>query len=166
MVVTASARGINIGGNSFKLNALQAIDLSPDGVNPIDLDVGATGANDSQNYPILTSASGTASTGTVTGNLQSANDTYLIRLFRNEACDADGYGEALRYVGETSVTINNAGPASNGSATFSATVNVDGESFLDGLITAIATDAQGNSSEVSACIAYTPGPQIFSNGFE
>lgn len=166
VVVTSAARRINIASNTYKLNTLQAIDLSPDGVNPIDLDVGASGANDQQNYPTLTSASGSASAGTVTGNLQSANDTYVIRLFRNDACDVDGFGEALRYVGETSVTISNAGPASNGSATFVATVNVDGESFLDGLISAIATDSQGNTSEVSSCIAYTQGPQIFSNGFE
>ena len=166
VVVTSAARRINIASNQFKLNGLQAIDLSPDGVNPIDLDVGATGANDQQNYPSLTSASGTATTGTVTGNLLSANDSYVIRLFRNDACDANNFGEALRYVGEASVTISNAGAASNGSASFSATVNVDGESFLDGLISAIATDSQGNTSEVSACIAYTQGAQIFGNGFE
>ena len=166
VVVTSAARRINIASNQFKLNGLQAIDLSPDGVNPIDLDVDATGANDQQNYPSLTSASGTATTGTVTGNLLSANDSYVIRLFRNDACDANNFGEALRYVGEASVTISNAGAASNGSASFSATVNVDGESFLDGLISAIATDSQGNTSEVSACIAYTQGDQIFGNGFE
>ena len=166
VVVTSAARRINVASNSYKLNAFQAIDLAPNGVNPIDLDVGAVGANDQQNYPTLTSASGTASTGTVIGNLQSANDTYVIRLFRNDACDSDGYGEALRYVGETAITISNAGAASNGSAVFSATVNVDGESFSADLITAIATDSQGNTSEVSACIAYTQGPQIFSHGFE
>jgi hypothetical protein len=167
VVVTSSARRIGIHSNSYLMNTFQAIDLSPDGVNPIDLDVGQIGANDQQNYPTLTSASGTASTGIVIGNLQSTNDTYTIRLYRNDVCDSNGYGEALHYVAQTAITIANAGPTSNGSATFSANLDVHPAANLLGeFITAIATDSQGNTSEVSACIPYSPGPLLFSNGFE
>jgi hypothetical protein len=35
-------------------------------LNPIDLDVGQTGANDQQNYPTLTKAEGTQKEGEVT----------------------------------------------------------------------------------------------------
>ncbi len=166
VVVLADARRISIGGNYYFQNALQAIDLSPNGVNPIDLDVGATGANDQQNYPTLTDASGSATSGTATGNLQSANDTYVIQFFRTASCDANGYGEADLYIGETVVTISNAGPSSNGSAAFVAALHSDNVSLLTGVITAIATDSQGNASEVSACTPFLPGPLIFANGFE
>jgi hypothetical protein len=33
-------------------------------------------------------------------------------------------------------------------------------------ITAIAIDAEGNSSEISGCRVFTLGPEIFTDGFE
>jgi len=165
VVVLAASRRVRILNNTITQNAQQAIDLSPDGVNPIDLDVGAVGANDGQNYPTLLEASGAAQTGRVRGVLESKNGTFLVQFFRNNECDANGFGEARAWIGQVNVTIVNAGQASNGSAIFQADV-FSAPSLMGRPITAIATDSQGNSSEVSACITYTQGTGIFRNGFE
>jgi len=165
LVVLAAARRVRLTYNVFQSNGLLAIDLSPDGVNPINLDVGATGANDQQNYPTLTAASGSGFSGTVSGNLQSANGTYSIQFNWNKPCDASGYGEGSSYMGETQVSITNAGPAANGSASFSAPVTASGGKLIGSAITAIAIDEEGNSSEMSACIPYQE-TAIFADGFE
>jgi len=156
---------VRFANNSIANNALQAIDLSPDGVNPIDLDVDATGATDQQNYPTLTYAGGTSDAGTVSGLLESANGTYLIQFFRSSTCDANGYGEAETWIGQTSATISNAGPFSNGGMGFTGDVVSPSGSNIGAYITAIATDEEGNSSEVSACTIYREAA-IFANGFE
>ncbi len=165
VVVLSTARRVNIYANQISGSTLQAIDLSPNGVNPIDLDVGATGANDQQNYPTLTAANGNADAGVVVGNLSSANGSYRIQFFATSGCDADGYGESATYAGETHVVIANATAAANGNIGFAADLfgNI---SLLGRAITAIATDEEGNSSEVSACITYVQGPQLFKDGFE
>jgi len=165
LVVLTASRKVRFANNSIANNALQAIDLSPDGVNPIDLDVDATGANDQQNYPTLTYAGGTSDAGTVSGLLESANGTYLIQFFRSSTCDANGYGEAETWIGQTSATISNAGPFSNGGMGFTGDVVSPSGSNIGAYITAIATDEEGNSSEMSACIPYQE-TAIFADGFE
>ena len=79
--------------------------------------------------------------------------------------DADGFGEAQSWIGQVEVGIANATAGANGSAGFSAQVAGTGN-LLGRSITAIAIDADGNSSEASACIDYEQGPQIFRDGFE
>jgi len=165
LVVLTASRRVDFTNNGISDNGQQAIDLSPDGVNPIDNDVGQTGANDQQNYPALAKAEGTAVSGTVTGTLASANGTYRIQFFRTIDCDANGYGEAGQWIGQTNVTITNAG-AANGSVAFSGNVIAPSASNFGFDITAIATDSEGNSSEVSACVPYVPGPIVFEDGFE
>lgn len=165
VAIVTPARRVRLWNNRISNSALQAIDISPDGVNDIDLDVGASGANDSQNFPILVDAIGSDDAGEVTGVLESENGSYIIQFFRNGACDADGFGEAQSWIGQVEVDITDATADSNGSASFRAAVAGPGNLF-DKLITAIALDEEGNSSEASACIAYEEGPQIFRNGFE
>lgn len=165
IAIVTPARRVRLYTNSITASAQQAIDISPDGVNDIDLDVGATGANDGQNFPILVDAIGMNHAGEVSGVLESANGSYLIQFFRNAACDADGFGEAQTWVGQVQVSIGNATANANGSASFRADIAGPGNLF-DTFITAIATDEEGNSSEASACIAYEEGPQIFRDDFE
>ncbi len=165
IAIVTPARRVRLYNNSISSSALQAIDVSPDGVNDIDLDVGATGANDSQNFPILVDAIGSNDAGEVTGVLESANGSYIVQFFRNGVCDADGFGEAQSWIGQTAVTITNATPDANGSASFSADIAGTGNLF-NKFITATAIDEEDNSSEASACIAYEVGPQIFRDGFE
>jgi hypothetical protein len=165
LVVLSASRRVEIARNRISRNAGQGIDLSPDGINPIDNDVGQTGANDGLNFPSLILAEGTPNFGHVYGTLQSRNGTYRIELFANADCDAGGFGEAELPIGSGTVEIGDATVA-NGSATFRIAVEDRADSLIGREITAIAIDANGNSSEISACRAYTFGTPIFTDGFE
>lgn len=160
VVVLSTARRVGIYANYISDNAYQAIDLSPDGINPLNLDVGATGANDDQNRPEILYATGNAHGITVFGRLTSENGQYDIGVYATPTCDDNGYGEAGMPVGTTPMTISTATAVANGLATFTA--NLPGSPGLGGMaITAIATDELGNSSETSACVTL-----LLRDGFE
>ncbi|HWT16352.1 MAG TPA: right-handed parallel beta-helix repeat-containing protein [Patescibacteria group bacterium] len=160
IVVLTEARRVSIIANYISDNVRQAIDLSPDGVNPLNLDVGATGANDDQNRPEILYATGNDDGITVFGRLTSANGSYDISLYSTPSCDANGYGEAGMLVGSTTMIIGNATAVSNGLVTFTA--ELPGSPGLGGTaITAIATDELGNSSETSGCVTL-----LLRDGFE
>jgi hypothetical protein len=124
---------------------------------PNDLGDGDTGANNLQNYPVITAVTiGPKTQATVSGTLNSsANKTYRVEFFANASCDPSGNGEGKKFLGSTNVT----------------TVGNDGAFGPIGLavpadrhvITATATDPDNNTSEFSVC-----GTQdtIFSDGAE
>jgi hypothetical protein len=122
-----------------------------DGVSPNDpCDGDGGGANELQNYPVLTAASVSGGVTTIQGTLDSvSNTTYRIEFFANTACDVSGYGEGERYLGSVDVISD-----SNCSATINAAVaaTTPGE-----MITATATDPANNSSEFSACLEVQNG---------
>ena len=96
------------------------IDLAPLGVNPNDAQDPDTGPNGLQNRPVLTSASST--NNNVQGTINTTPNTHVVLTFyRNDACDASGFGEGQFGVG------------SGGGGTFQDVVGVD-------------TDASGNAS--------------------
>lgn len=160
VVVLSTARRVGIYANYISDNAYQAIDLSPDGINPLNLDVGATGANDDQNRPEILYATGNEHGITVFGRLTSENGLYDIGVYATPNCDANGFGEAGMPVGTTTMTISTATAVANGLVTFTA--NLPGSPGLGGMaITAIATDELGNSSETSACVTL-----LLRDGFE
>ena len=133
--------------NSIHSNAGLGIDLNNDGVTANDTGDGDTGANNLQNFPVLTSALWASSGVTrIYGTLNTtANMTTTVELFLNAVCHASGYGE-----GETlldTITIVTDG---NGDATFSH--DSAGLLPLDYYVTATATDYQNNTSEFSACV--------------
>ena len=68
--VTGGA-GNAILGNSILANSGLGIDLLPDGVTPNDSGDGDTGANDLQNFPVLTSAASDSASTTIEGTLSS-----------------------------------------------------------------------------------------------
>jgi parallel beta-helix repeat protein len=110
---------------------------------------GDGGPNGLQNHPVITlavdtSAVGTSATVSVSGTLASApNSSYAIELFVNPNCQSGDYGAASTYLTALDVATN-----SSGNATFSATLN----DVLAGMaISATATDAQNNTSELSNC---------------
>lgn len=145
------------------------MDLAPNGVNLNGNDTGATGANASQNYPVLASAAGGANAGQVSGTLQSANGTYEISIYRSTVCDPSGHGEGRAFIGAATVTISNGTANADGTASFTANV-VDDSIDLDGNpITAMAArrggPGDGNTSEFSACIEYA-SVELFDDGFE
>lgn len=142
------------------------IDLAGDGVTPNDADDADVGVNDLQNFPELTSASPLA-----TGNLLppqlairgvlhgTPHARVTLDLFADSACDPSGAGEGERLfplvLGATTVTIPSAGVVA-----FSATALVPSLSPLDwSYVAATATDADGNTSEFSSCIAVAPAAE-------
>lgn len=167
LVVLSAVKNADFLGNEIIGNEGLGIDMSPDGVNPIDTDTGATGANNGQNFPELFAASGSAQQGQISGRLRSANGSFSVTFYRSSNCDGSGFGEGREMIGGTVVTIANGTAATDGAANFTATVTTDGNLAGDE-ITAIATrkgPSRGSSSEFSACIPYVI-ENLFTNGFE
>jgi Periplasmic copper-binding protein (NosD) len=172
LAVVTPARRAELVRNTFFGNTGLAIDLSPDGVNPIDLDVGQTGANDQQNYPEILSARGSSVQGEIRYRLQSANGTYRIQFFANLGCfpSSSGFTQARYFLAETTLNLTCATATTNCSVASSLLVN-NSEQFIDNLInkgiTAIAIDEEGNTSELTpACELYVQGDNLFKDGFE
>jgi len=136
--------GTVIRGNSIFSNNGLGIDLGPNGVTAndgIDADVGP---NTLQNFPVLTTVMSTSNSTTIQGSLNSLpNTTFQIDFYSNAAVDPSGNGEGAQFFGTTQVTTN-----VNGDATINATLPV---ALPTGrVITATATDPNGNTSEFSA----------------
>src|SRR6185437_10491596 len=143
-----------IRGNSIFGNSFLGIDLGADGVkpnsnNPAD----HQGANNLQNYPVLSSASVASGSATINGTLSaSANSTYTIDFFSTDVADPSGHGQARTFLGSMQVTTDGSGQVS-----FSTNFSVPGGQFV---FSATATDTSGNTSEFSAdatAPSVTPG---------
>jgi CSLREA domain-containing protein len=150
-VAVASTNGGSTGnailGNSIFSNGGLGIDLNNDGiVNPNDNCDADTGANNLQNYPVLTSATAGATNTTIQGTINStANTQFRIEFFSNSSCNSSGNGEGQTFLGSTTVMTN-------GSCTGSFMFVVPNASLAGTIITATATDAGNNTSEFSACL--------------
>src|SRR5205823_12114985 len=113
----ASSTGNAIRGNSIFSNGTTAqhlgIDLGTNGVTANDAGDGDTGANNLQNFPVLTSASMVGGNTTIQGTFNSTASTnnFTIEFFANAACDASGNGEGKRFLGSTTVNTNASGNA-------------------------------------------------------
>jgi hypothetical protein len=104
-----------------------------------------TGANNLQNYPVLTTASSSGGNTNIQGKLNSvANTAYRIEFFSNSSCDASGFGEGQTFLGSTIVTTD-------GSCNATFNVNLPVTVSPQTRLTATATDPAGNTSEFSAC---------------
>ncbi len=145
-VSVSSGTGNLIRGNSIFDNTLLGINLSDDNVTPNDNCDADTGANNLQNFPVLTSATSNGSSITIQGSINSTPGTPLtIDFYANDACDSSGFGEGRTYIGSTSVTTNLSCTA-NFNSTFA--VAVPAGQF----ITATATTDSNDTSEFSQCI--------------
>ena len=135
-----------IRGNSIFLNAGLGIDLAVNGVTANDPGDADGVANDSQNFPVLSSATNTPTETTISGTLNSrASATYSIDFYSNVAADPTGLGESQVYLGSTNVTTDGGGNVS-----FTAVLLIP--TLTDRFITAMATDPFGNTSEFSTNI--------------
>jgi CSLREA domain-containing protein len=135
-----------ISQNSIHDNGGLGIDLGNDGVTPNDTGDGDTGPDNLQNFPVITGAN--VGDTHVTGTLDSTpGGTFTIEVFANTTCDGSGYGEGQTYL--ASATAVEGTP---GNYTFDVTV----PAIQSGqVLTATATDANGNTSEFSACATAT-----------
>ncbi len=150
--IDASSNSNSLLGNAVYSNGQLAIDLEADGVTANDALDGDAGANDLQNFPVLTSAV-TEGDGkiTVLGSLNSsANDYFRIEFFASATQDVSGHGEAQRYLGHVNVATDGSGNA-DFEAILGATVAA-GE-----YITATATNSD------AAYVAFTDTSELAQN---
>jgi parallel beta-helix repeat protein len=123
--------GIDLDGDLVTLND----NLDPDAGNNLE-----------QNYPVLVSRSG----NTIYGNLKSApNQTFTVQFYWNLACDDAGFGQGQQYLGFKSGLTTDG----TGIVIFNFTC---GAIPAGGFVTALATDANGNTSEFSKCLSSPP----------
>ncbi len=166
--------GITIEGNSIYANtglgiALGSTAVDADG-NPLTLQqidlwdhdepyglvandsLGHVGANNFQNFPVLTSATSSSSDTVIggtfsSGSLNSApfepNQAITLDFYANLIPDPTSYGQGRTWLGSTTVTTD-----SNGNAAFSVDLPVG--SFSNQWLTATATGPDGSTSEFSA----------------
>jgi len=148
LIYGASAIGNAILHNAIFSNTDLGIDLEADGVTANDAGDGDTGANRLQNFPVLSSATLTGTNTIILGTLNSApNSMFTLEFFSNSICDASGHGEGATFLGSTSITTDGGG---NGSFNAMLPPLAPGQQ-----VTATTTDATGNTSEFSQCIAVT-----------
>jgi CSLREA domain-containing protein len=104
-----------------------------------------TGANNLQNFPVISSARTEGDTTTIKGSLRSApKKTFIIQLFSSPQKDPSDFGEGKEFMGERRVTTNREG---RGSFTF-PTGDIRGA-----FVTATATnDLTGDTSEFSKAV--------------
>lgn len=136
--------GVVIERNSIFSNTQLGIDLKIDGVTSNDTNDPDTGANDLQNYPVLTNADVTGGTTTIDGTLNSlSNRLYHLEFFANTTGDGSGHGEGAQFIGSKDVTTDGSG---NVAFTFTTSTAVIGTVF-----SATASDmVTFNTSEFSA----------------
>jgi hypothetical protein len=122
-------------------------------------------ANRGLNYPSLVRAYGGTKRGRVEGTLATTNGSYSVDVFSSAQADDNPRGEGdLFHRTFFGVTINNAAPGQNGSGSF--TVPFASATSLAGrVITVTVSDALGNTSELSAPVAYLCDV-IFADSFD
>ncbi len=139
-------------GNAIFSNLDLGIDLYPDGVTANDEIDDDTGANDLQNYPVLTSAHSTGVATTVEGDLASAPQTvYRLEFFGQATADPSGFGEGGTFIGSATVVTD-----STGQAHFSLTLPVPLPDQW--FVTSTATAPDGNTSEFSGSLSVVGPP--------
>lgn len=102
--------------------------------------------NNDQPAPVITNAVANTNSTVLAGTLAgAASATFTLDFYSSPACDVSGFGEGKTWLGSGSVTTDGSG---NGSFNVTLPVVIVGR-----VLTATATDANGNTSEFSACIA-------------
>ena len=146
------ANGNTIQGNSIYDSGLGlGIDLGGDGITPNDDGDFDSSSNQLQNFPEVSSATGSGSETNVAVSLGSAPlGSYLVELFVNGSCNPFGSGEGEALVDQFVIDTDVEGL---GAADRTLDANHAG-SYL----TATATDVSGNTSEFSACTLVTAAP--------
>ena len=137
-VAVSDGVGNRLQGNAIFGNGTLGLDLGADGVTMNDSNDADGGANNLQNFPVVTSAwvDGTV----MNGALSSApNRTFTLEFFANPS----GQTQGERALGRAVVTTD-----ASGTAGFQVVLNT--AVTLGEMITATATDSLGNTSEFSA----------------
>lgn len=115
-------------------------------VTPNDADDADGGTNGFQNFPVLTSTTIAANQTTIAGTLTSKpSRAYTIEVSVSLGCSPHGHGQGMVPLGTVETTTDAAGLA--------AFTMVLPKALVPGLVlTATATDPDGNTSEFSGCM--------------
>jgi hypothetical protein len=145
--------GVHIGGISSTKNRISQNSIWGNGGIGIELGSGVVandpgdpdvGPNMLQNYPVPASAVSDGVQTTVAGLLNSlASTSFVLEFFASPACDSSGNGPGKTFLGSTTVTTD---------ASFNASFVVVLPRSAPGVLTATATDPNGNTSEFSPCV--------------
>ena len=147
-VVTANGAGVVVLGqsvanpilaNQIYANAGPAIDLGGDGVT-YNSPSPRQGPNNLQNFPIIVTTAAGGLRGWLGGS--TPDTTYRIDVFASAAPGPGGAGEAQDYLGSLTATTDGQGQAVF-DVPFAPPAGI-------AVVTATATDPQGNTSEISA----------------
>ncbi|MDB5330005.1 MAG: Cna domain protein [Phycisphaerales bacterium] len=152
-VAVFAGTGNTIRQNSSYLNAWWGIDLGNVGVTFNDSQTHADGPNLYQNFPVIISAV-ISTTGMITlkGTLDSAaNGPFTIDFYTSLDADSSGYGQGQNWLGSVTVT-----PDASGHCTFNATFTAPAGGQT--VVSATATDADGNTSEFALTQNITQAP--------
>ena len=146
-----SGSGNALRANSIFDNGGLGIDLGGDGATLNDTADADTGANNSQNFPVVARAVPGGGNITIEGRLNStANTTFTLEFFASPSCDSSSFGEGQTFLGATTAATDATGDANF--TTTLATAVAAGQ-----YVTATATDPNGNTSEFSQCAVAGPG---------
>ncbi len=152
--IAVGGTGTRISGNSLHSNGGLAIDLGGDGWTRNDIGDADLGPNGLQNHPRVRAVSQSAEKTTLHGNLHSRPSTkYTLEFFSSGRCGnrerRRGPGEGETYLGSMVVETDR-----TGSIGFSN--DLDPNLPVGRVVTATATDPDGNTSEFSACASILP----------
>jgi hypothetical protein len=147
IVIDPGSTGIHISRNSIHSNGELGIDLNNDGVTLNDPGDTDTGANNRQNFPVIQTVTGNATSTIVSGRIDTQNPAAVtLEFFNNDVADPSGFGEGQRF--EASAT-----PDASGNFVVTLRGGLGGK-----FITATATDPNGNTSEFSQAVQVGGGP--------
>jgi parallel beta-helix repeat protein len=116
------------------------IDLKGDGVTENDSGDGDTGPNKLQNFPVITGLKEDIISGTLNS---TPNTAFRLEFFVNSECSSSGHGQGEIFLGSFDVTTDGSGDVA-----FVGTLDTAPGRQM---VTATATDPDGNTSEFSAC---------------
>ena len=144
--------GISVSANGSLLperNAIRGNDIFENEDLGIAMD---DDSNNGQDYPQLVEATAEMKIlGMLTG---APNTMYDLDLFRSATCDASGYGEGQQFLGTFGVTADGVGQVA-------IDLDLVGLVTYGDVITATATDPDGNSSAFSNCVVIPYPTQLF-----
>ncbi|HEV3470251.1 MAG TPA: C25 family cysteine peptidase [Pyrinomonadaceae bacterium] len=140
-VYVSAGAGNQIRRNSIHSNTGLGIDLGPDGATPNDVDDPDAGANNLQNFPVITSA--TTGSTVISGTLNSTPSTaFTVEFFSSATPDPTAQGEGQTFLDSITVTTD-----AGGDATFTHTAAASVPAGH--VVTATATNPSGDTSEFS-----------------
>ncbi|MFY2561960.1 NosD domain-containing protein [Corallococcus terminator] len=145
-IVGAKARSNTVRGNRSKANGGKGIDLGGNGATPNDSRDEDSGPNSLQNTPTISEIFIVGSTTEISGKLSSTHSrVFTVDLYRSPACLSASKGENdTTYLGSAKVTTDASG-VGRYKLTHPAVLPPNSG------VTAVATDAAGNTSEHGGC---------------